>query len=372
MVNRELCCTLDPYAYKKEVIEDYAIAAGYSTANDYITYPDGSTHTDTFRTMRVTSFNYTVARNQIVEESIDQVAAASVFGGTYLPQGSFEMFFRGWDMHLSGFLQAALGAQTPASVSANSAHGAGYTYELAQTPATLAVKVVDEQAADTTVGKTMVFRGVGVTSFNISLALNDACKTTCNYIARNIEAFESPYNTNSAITGDQAPFYNATLIWTPSGGSSETMKCKAFSMDIGRTMDQENFFLGSEKLQGLLYNGLTNLGGTLTLSASDWKRVRTTSIGSETDAVLDQGNKEFTGTAASGTVLANAIPSGKLEIVLHTPDGVKEVARITANVAKLTEASADATGRNQFNKTVTWVAQVNATDKFTIDVYNPS
>ena len=373
MVNRELAVTLDPSAYSATEIENYTIAPGYDTANDYITYQNGDTHSNAFSTLRVTSFNYTSARNQIIEESIDQVAAASVFGGTYLPTGTFELNFRGWDMHLSGFLQAALGAQTPASVASNSAHGAGYSYELAQTPATLAVKMVDEQASDGTgTGKTLVFRGVGVTSFNLALNVGDTVKATCNWIARRAEAFDTAYNTNSAITGDPAVFYNAKLKWTPDGGSVEVMKCKGFTMDINRTMDQENFFVGSEFLQGLIYNGLTNLGGTITLGAGDWQRIRTMIVGSTTDNVLDEGNKEFTGEASAGTVLSNAIPSGTFEITLHTPDGSKEVAKITADVAKLTEASADAAGRNQFNKTINWTAQINATDKFTIEVYNPA
>jgi hypothetical protein len=192
-----------------------------------------------------------------------------------------------------------------------------------------------------------------------------------NFIAKRTEVIDACYNTSSTITGDPAPFYNPTLIWTPSGGSAETLKCKGFTMDMNRPMDQENMYLGSPFLQGLFYNGLTTLGGTITLGPGDWQRIRTMAAGSTTDNVLDQGNREFYGTAAAGTVMANAIPSGKFEITLHSPDGVEEVTKFICNMAKLTEMSADASGRNMWNKTVNWLAQVNSTDKFLIEIYEP-
>jgi hypothetical protein len=86
---------------------------------------------------------------------------------------------------------------------------------------------------------------------------------------------------------------------------------------------------------------------------------------------LDEGKREFLGDAATGNVLANAIPSGKLEVIMHTADGSKEVAKITCNMAKLTEAARDVSGQNMFNKTVNWQAQINTTDKFEIEVYQP-
>jgi hypothetical protein len=86
--------------------------------------------------------------------------------------------------------------------------------------------------------------------------------------------------------------------------------------------------------------------------------------------VLDETNQEFFGDAATGTVLTNAVPAGKFEVILHAPDGTKESGKITCDVAKLTEMSRSVQGRNQFEKTVTWKAQINDTDKFTIEVYN--
>lgn len=367
MASREICVTTDPSCYLDAEVDEYDIAAGYSPANDWITYSSGATHTPAFRSLRVNSFNYTPNRSVINEESFDNVAPAYVMAGAAAMEGSIEANFRGWDFHLSGLLMGALGLQTAASAASTTEHNAGYTYELAQQPATLAIKLVDEQGDGT-----VIYRGVGITSFNLNLQMNQLCTTTMNWIAKRPEVFDSAYNTTSEISGDPAPFYNPTLKWTPEGGSVEIMKCKGFTMNIDRPMDRENMYLGSPFLQGLYYNGLTTLGGTLTLGPGDWLRIRTMMAGSTTANVLDQGNREFYGTVSGGNVIANSIPSGQFEVILHSPDGTEQVTVFTANVAKLTEASADASGRNMWNKTVNWQAQINATDKFTISVYQPS
>ena len=377
-MKRELAVTTDPSAYDEDEINDYAIANGYNTSNDWITYQSGATHTPAFKSLRVLSFSQNPNRSVIIEESIDQVAAASIFAGTDSISGQFETAFRGWDFHLSGLLMGALGYQEPATVASTSGHNAGYSYTLAMSPATLALKVVDNQARDTTgsnnvSGSTTVYRGVGITGFNLGLNVKEEIRATVNWIARRAEAYDLPYNTDSTINGDPCIFHNQTLKWTPTAGSAETMKCKGFTMNLSRTMDQDNFYIGSEFLQGLYYNGLTNLGGDITLGPGDWQRIRTMITGATTGGVntLDSGKQEFTGVSASGTVLANAIPSGKFEIVLHSTDGTKEVGKITCDVAKLTEANISVQGQNQFSKTINWQAQVNSTDKFTIEVYQP-
>lgn len=380
MTTRELAITTDISAYDADEIDDYVIAPGYNTSSDWITYSSGATHTNAFKTIRVNSFSDAANRNSVIEESIDQVAAATVYAGTYSSSGSFEAAFRGWDFATSGLLLGALGNQTPEVVASNTAHGAGLKYILAMEAMPLALKVIDEQATDTTGsndvhGSTTIYRGVGITNFEINLNVKEYAKSTFQWIARRAEVFDVGYNSaNNTINGEPAIFYNAVLKWTPEGGSAETLKCKAFTMTLARTMDQDYFFIGSEFLQGLYYNGLTDLGGQITLGAGDWQRIRTMLVGKTTGAtngnVLDETNQEFFGDAATGTVLTNAVPAGKFEVILHAPDGTKESGKITCDVAKLTEMSRSVQGRNQFEKTVTWKAQINDTDKFTIEVYN--
>ena len=383
MATRELAVTTDTSVYDSDEIDGYVITPGYVTASDWITYSSGATHTPAFKTLRVNTFSDTANRNSIIEESIDQVAAATVYAGTYSSSGEFEAAFRGWDFATSGLLLGALGSQTPAVVSSNNAHGAGLKYILGMVAQPLALKVVDEQATDTSGsndvhGTTTVYRGVGVTDLQISLNVKEYAKASFKWIARRAEVYDVGYNSAlNTVYGEPAIFYNAVLRWTPSGGSVETLKCKGFTMSLTRTMDQDYFFIGSEFLQGLYYNGLTDLGGQITLGAGDWARIRTMLVGKTTAAAdgntLDQTKQEFfgsvNGTTGATTVLANAVPSGKFEITLHKPDGLKEAAKITCDVAKLTEMSRSVQGRNQFEKTVSWKAQINDTDKFTIEVY---
>ena len=118
MVNRrEICVTNDPYAYDSTEIDDYNIADGYSSANDWIAYQDGAhAHTNAFNTLRVQSQDESVSRDTIVEEATDQVAAASVFGGTLSLTGGFSGAWRGYDFHSSGLMLGIMGWQTPATI----------------------------------------------------------------------------------------------------------------------------------------------------------------------------------------------------------------------------------------------------------------
>ncbi|MFA5760464.1 MAG: phage tail tube protein [Dehalococcoidales bacterium] len=365
-IYRELAVTTDPSIYSDAETNDNVITAGFNVANDWLVYASAATHSPAFRTLRVNSFNYAPNRDVMNEESFDNVSQSYIMAGAYSLSGAMEANFRGWDFHLSSLLLGAMGNQTPASVALSSSHKAGYSYSLAQTPATLALKMADEQG-----NGTVIFRGVGVTSFELQMQMKAFCVSSFNWIGKRAEPYDVGYNTGSAISGDPSPFYNPTLLWTPSGSTAEIMKCKGFTMTINRPMDQENMYLGSPFLQGLYYNGLSTLGGTITLGPGDWQRIRTMMAGDLTNNVLDEGKREFYGTVETSTVLSNEIPTGKFDIILHSPDGTTQVTKITADVAKLTEASIDASGRNMFNKTVNWQAQINSTDTFTIEVYEP-
>lgn len=378
MVNkRELCVTEDPYAYDASEIDDYDIVDGYSTANDYITYRKaGHSNTATFKTLRVQSQDESVNRSTIVEEATDQVAAASLFGGTIALTGSFSGAWRGYDFHNSGLMKGIMGFQTVATV-ANPATGfaAGYRYELAMAPATLALKYVDEQA-NANGGVTRVYRGVGITGANITLRSKQYVTVDAQWMARRVEVFDAPYPSQTEPTGDPALFYNAVLKWTPDGGSAEAFKCLEFTMNVQRPIDTEDFAIGSQFLIGMAYNGLTDLGGNISLSSTDWDKLRSMMAGTSDDSIntLDEGKREFFGSVTNTTtsnVLANAIPGGKLEILLHKPDGSQVVGRITAESCKLTEATAGAQGRQKYTKTVNWKAVINNSKKFYVDVWAP-
>jgi len=195
-------------------------------------------------------------------------------------------------------------------------------------------------------------------------------------MARRVEVFDLPYPSETEPTGDPALFYNAVLKWTPEGGSVETFKCLEFTMNIARPIDTEDYCIGSQFLNALAYNGLTDLGGDIQLSATDWDKLRAMMAGTNNDAIntLDEGRREFFGevtNTTTTTVLANAIPSGQLEIFLHKPDGSQVVSRILAESCKLIEATASAQGRQKYTKSLKWKAIINNTKNFYIDVWAP-
>jgi hypothetical protein len=267
-----------------------------------------------------------------------------------------------------------MGYQTAATV-ANPATGfaTGYRYELSMAPATLALKYVDEQA-NANGGVTRVYRGVGITGANITLRAKQYVTLDATWMARKSEVFDAPYPTESEPNGDPALFYNAVLKWTPDGGVATSFKCLEFTMNIQRPIDTEDFGIGSQFLMGMAYNGLTDLGGNISLSSTDWDKLRSMMAGTNDDSIntLDEGRLEFFGSVTDTThttVLANAIPGGKLEILLHTPDGAQVIGRITCDSAKLIKATAAAQGRQKYTKTVDWKAVLNNTSKFYIDVW---
>lgn len=343
---RELAIATDPTAYDN--IGGTAIAAKYDVANDYI--GNAGSHGTVFQTIRVTSFQQNANREVVIEESIDQVAASAIYGGTYAVSGSFEAAFRPTSFQSSNLLMGIMGLQT---VTANN-------YKLSQIPASLALKVVDEQASTASMkGATVIYRGVGITSFEMNLNVKEYARSTINWIARQAEVYDTFYNSNSAITDEPAIFYNAVLTF----GASQLL-CKGVTLSLSRQMDQDYFYIGSEFLQGLYYNGLTDLGGTITLGAGDWTRIRTMIAGSATDAMLDVGKTEFSGNTA------NAIPYGALVLKFMTTNGTAQTALITVDECKLTEASSSVQGRNQFEKTVNWKAVLNpaAGKDFTVHI----
>jgi hypothetical protein len=374
---RELCVTTDPYAYSTYEVDGYAIADEYDTVNDYITYQHTAFgNTPAFTTVRVETQNEKISRDTIVEKSTDQVAAASIFGGVINLTGGFTAAFRAWDFATSGLLVGIMGEQTPTSIAnPGTAFTAGLRYQFTSTPSSLAFKYVDEQANVGT-GVTRIYRGAGITQANITLRAKQYTTVDVQWMARRVEYFDAPYPSETEPLGDPAMFYNAVLKWTPDGGSVETFKCSEFTINVARPIDTDNYMNGSQFLNGLLYNDLIDLGGSITIDPKDKDRFRAILVGTTNVSynTLDEGRKEFFGevtNTTTTTVLANDIPSGKMEIFLHTPGGTKVVGRILSEQCKLTEGTADAQGRQKYNKTATWKAVINNVYGFYIDAWNP-
>jgi hypothetical protein len=112
------------------------------------------------------------------------------------------------------------------------------------------------------------------------------------------------------------------------------------------------------------------------MDPNEWERLFTVIAGTSdtTKKTLDEENLNFNGTTCDGTVLTNEIPAGRLEIILHKPDGIRPVAYFNIGTAKLTDMTRSKRGQEQFTKSISYIAQVGSvtTDKFYIDIFEPA
>ena len=406
----EVAIATDPEAYNHDLITLCAISAEYNSAADRIIYNTTKSaggdvtlaHASgsPFRTLRVSSNTDTVSRSVLTEEAFDLPSYTAVYGGAFKPSGSIEGLMRFWDFggqfqdtygsyYYSPFLMGIMGYQTPAVISSADVDSvgcptagdaiAGLRYELSTLPAPVAVKVTDVSARhnDGTRGSSVVYRGVGISNTEITLAAQDFVKFTAGFSGRAAESYQVAYSSSTDVTDEPAVFTNAELRFTPDGGSASTLLCKNFTISMSRTIDEDNTILiGSEFKIDLVYSGVVELRGTIDLDPNEWERLFTVIAGTSdmTKITLDEGNVNFTGNTCDGTVLTNEIPAGRLEIILHKPDGTRPVAYFNIGTAKLTDMTRSKRGQEQFTKSISYIAQVGSvtTDKFYIDVFEPA
>jgi hypothetical protein len=405
----EVSIATDPEAYNQQLIDYVPISPEYNNTEDRIVYTTlkqgGGNVTLTFasgspfRTLRVSAASDAVSRDELTEEAFDLPSFTAVYAGAYKPSGSIDGLIRFWDFggrfqddygsyYFSPFLMGIMGYQAPAAIKSNDADSVGcptggaaidgWRYYLSTLPATVAIKITDVSARTVNGrGSTTVYRGVGISNTQITLAAKDFVKFTANFTGRAAEAYQTAYSSGTAISGEPAVFYNASLRFTPEGGSATTLKCNNFNISLARTIDEDNTILiGSQFKTDLVYSGVVELRGTIGLDPNEWERLYTVIAGSSdtTLETLDEGKVNFLGTVCDGTVLANAIPAGRLEVILHDPDGLRPSGYINVGTAKLTETSRSKTGQQQYTKSISYVAEVSseATKQFYIDVFPPS
>lgn len=357
-VNREIAIAPDPWAYSSTTIESAIAADGIGVKGDWTS-------------IRVNSMSITADRDKILEEAIDTVAPASVYAGANKVSGQFEGALRFKSVKDSGLLEAIMGKGSligsKAQPSLPGGSNATFTsYAMTMEPATIKIRIVDEQARRTDgMGYIKVFRGVGVQGAELSLNVKEYAMIRCNWVGRRAEVYDistsADYqNITSTIPGEPSIFYDAVLRF-----GSATLKCKGITISINRPIDQDLFYIGSQFLQDLVYNGITELGGNLALGAPEYTIVRQMLAGSTSSGIntLDQGATEFAGNNA------NAIPGGKLELYFRNPAGDTTVGIMIIDEAKLTQASASVQGRNQWEKQVQWTGIIDANNGKNFTIY---
>lgn len=305
-----------------------------------------------FAKYRSSSVSESVARGAVIEESMDQVAAAEIDGGTLVVSGNIEGALR-IDGASQSLLLGAMGKQTVA---------ADKIYKMTQVPQELGLYIIDEQA-DNSLGRGVEYDGVGISSMEITCNVKEYAKVKWAWIGRR------PITQNTALTPAAVDFtttpmlvfYNATVTF---GGNA--IKLKGLTLTMDRKFDTDYYFIGSQFLQGLFMNGLTTLGGTFGLGAGEWNLLNSVMNGAavtaDTEGGLDGAHTQFLG------LNLNAIPSGALVITFRKPKAVAGAAELTINVLNcmITDMTRSVQGRNMWEKNVTWQAQLSANTDFTV------
>lgn len=290
-----------------------------------------------------------VDRSVVIEESMDQVAASEIDGGTYMAKGNFDGAFR-IDPTSLKLIQGIMGVPvsgTPAK-----------TYYLEQVPQEMQLFYIDEQA-NANAGTGTYYQGVGINSLELSLDVKGYCMAKWGWLGQRGVTTDTPVNDAAPPTYSNYPmliFYNATITFATS-----PIKLKGFTLTCERKYDTDYFYIGSQFLQGLYFNGMTTLGGTMKLGAGEWDLLERTINGTTSPGGLDGAHTQFTG------INVNAIASGALAIVLRKPN-VATTAVVTINVAscKITKMDRSVKGRNMWEKSVEWQAQLSSHTDFSI------
>lgn len=294
------------------------------------TYGDGATGA-TWAKIRVTGMGDPVNRNPTFEEACDISVSTYAAGGVYKVNGTIDALFR--FKSFAPLLTSLLGSTS--GVFTNN-------------PKSYSFCIGDDQA-DAGVGKTSIYKGCGISSMELTLTAKEFVKARMTWIGQKgtIAVVADPSWVSDPDIDKPAVFYNAIVGIDYAGGTNYTpIRAKSVTLKIDRKFDEDYYFIGSPMLQGLYMNGMTELGGSITLGAGDWDSLK---------QVLTGGNAtEITAnmlTTTAGIENLNELGQGSFQIKLHDLDG-NALGTITAGTIVFTESNRSVTGRNQWDKTV--------------------
>lgn len=300
----------------------------------------------TFTKLRSGQVSDVVARNPIQEEAMDITVPADIVAGAYGLTGTIESPLRK-DSATKALFQSLMGEPETAN-----------TYTLTQTPYELALRITDEQANDGA-GTTVYYTGVGMSSVEISLNVDEYAKCKWSWIGRRGITTTTAVNDSTTTFTDHPMlvFYNATLTLA---GSS--IKAKGVTLTIDRKFDKDYRYIGTQFLQGLYMNGMTTLGGSLTLGASEWEMLQQVIVGNATAGTqaLDAAKTEFAGT------LLNPTAGGSLVLTLRTPNGATTQVTITATNCIITDMNRSVQNRNMWEKSVNFQCALPTAAAFSV------
>lgn len=336
---------------------DRLVAIAINSSCDYGVNTIGTTISGTFNKFRGSAVADSVNRSPVIEETMDTLAPASIKGGVYAVSGNIDGTLRG-DPGSINMLNVFMGKQATTVTAGHFVLSSQPFYDSAGT-GNATLLVYDEQANGGD-GTGTYYTGLGLNSMEISLNVKDYAKVKFGFIARrgittHGALATAPTEPTSWDSFPMSVFYNAVLQF-----ASGTLETKGITIKAERKFDTDYQFIGSQFLQGLYQNGLSNLGGTLTLGAGEWELLSQVINGTTSAGTLDSDNSEFDGT------LENTMATGKLELTLYKPDATAEILKITVEKCIITDMNRSVQNRNMWEKTVSWQAELPDPDDFLI------
>lgn len=340
---------------------DRLVALAINSSCDYGVNTIGTSISGTFNKFRGSAVADSVNRSPVIEETMDTLAPASIYGGVYSVSGNIDGTLRG-DPGSINMLNVFMGKQ--ATTVTAGYFQMSYSPFFDKTAATNATLLVYDEQSRANQGSATYYTGLGLNSMEISLNVKDYAKVKFGFIARRGITTHGALGTAPTEPSDwdtypMAVFYNAVLTF---GGT--TLETKGITIKAERKFDTDYQFIGSQFLQGLYQNGLSNLGGTLTLGAGEWDLLSRVINGTTSAGALDATKKEFDGS------LANTMAKGTLVITLYKPTGrtadTDKILEIIATKCVVTDMNRSVQNRNMWEKTVSWQAELPSPNDFLI------
>ena len=277
----------------------------------------------------VTDFSYQVQRNLISEKAISIAGEPKIYGGTYAVSGSFGGSYRPDD-----FASCILGILGKPNTNGTKI-GKGVD-DVASIYTTL--KACDEY------GNGLTFGSVCINSCELSMRAGEIGKATFNWIGTDVTATTTTV-TSASYDNEVAVFYNAKV---------GDFKCTGFTLKIERPMAADDYCIGSEYTQSLYQSDSLSVTGSLELGARDAQNL----LG----IVALTGDD--TGTYPANTAVDNInntkYPSSVI-IELRAPDGESTLQTITLSTLHFSDGSANATGRQRFQRTINFRCETTKT-----------
>ena len=181
------------------------------------------------------------------------------------------------------------------------------------------------------------FPDCAINSFEVSMSVKDYAKVKLGFVSAGVGTTGSaPASTD--YTAD-IPVASTSQITCSAAGT----KFSGISIRGEIPIDQDYYVIGTKQLAGILQSGNGSLSGTLTLASSEWAGLLAAA-----GSCGNLGTITFTMNSAGPT--CGSVPVGVIEI---------------QNV-KIESGSASGQGRQRFDKTINWRAEVNSTTNASI------